>query len=66
MRVTVPGFIVTAIASVASIARRERAWPLAVGGVAAAAAALVLGWFLMIAIVLGAMAILMLILNTVM
>lgn len=66
LRVTVPGFGLTIAAAIASLARRERAWPLWVAGVGAAAAALVLGWFLMVAIVIGATAIVMLILNTVM
>ena len=66
MRVTVPGFIATVVAGLVSIARRERAWPLWLAGFGMAAAALVLGWFLMVAIVIGATAILILILNTVM
>lgn len=65
-RVTVPGFALTAAASIASLVRRERAWPLWVVGLGAAGAAIVLGWFLLVAVVVGATAILMLILNTVM
>jgi hypothetical protein len=64
--ISVPAFAVTAIASLVSIARRERAHPLWLVGLGFAAAALVLGWFLMFAIVIGATAILMLILHTVM
>ncbi|MGE0548639.1 MAG: hypothetical protein AB7O24_12690 [Kofleriaceae bacterium] len=53
-RITVPGFAVTAIASIISIARRERGgYPLWLIGVGLAAAALVLGWFLMLSIVVA-------------
>jgi hypothetical protein len=65
-RVSVPGFAATAIASLVSIARRERAYGLWLVGLGAAAAALVLGWFLLFAIVVGATALMMLILHTVM
>lgn len=65
-RISVPGFAATAIASLVSLARRERAYGLWLVGLGLAAAALVLGWFLMLAIVVGATAILMLILHTVM
>jgi hypothetical protein len=56
LRVGVPGFLATACAAGISLVRRERAWGLALGGLGLAAAALVLGWFLMFAIVLGATA----------
>jgi hypothetical protein len=66
-RISVPGFVLTAVVSAASLARRERnaywLWGL---GLALAAAAIVLGWFLMIAIVIGAAAVLILILHAVM
>lgn len=65
-RITVPGFVLTAIASAASIARKERAWGLWLVGIGLAGAALVLGWFLLVALVIGATALLMLILNSVM
>lgn len=66
-RLSVPGFALTAIAAGVSIARRERgAYPLWLIGLGAAGAALVLGWFLMVAIVVGATAILMLILHALM
>jgi hypothetical protein len=66
-RISVPAFAVTAIASFASIARRERgAYPLWLVGLGLAAAALVLGWFLMLAVVIGVTAILILILHSVM
>jgi hypothetical protein len=66
-RLTVPGFGVTAAAAIVSLVRRERgaywAWGLGVG---LAGAAIVLGWFLMLAIVAGATAAAILILHTVM
>jgi hypothetical protein len=66
-RLTLPGFAATAIAAGASIARREPQgywlWALGLG---LAGAAIVLGWFLMLAIVLGATAIAILILHAVM
>jgi hypothetical protein len=65
-RISVPGFAATAVASLASLARREKAHWLWVVGLGLAAATLVLGWFMMLAIVVGATAILMLILNTLM
>ena len=65
-RISVPGFALTAIAAVASIARRERAYPLALLGLGLAAAALVLGWFLMLAVIVAATAVLILILHSVM
>ena len=65
-RISVPGFAVTAIASLISLARRERAHALWLVGVGLAAASLVLGWFMMLAIVIGVTAVLMLILNSVM
>lgn len=65
-RISVPGFAVTFIASLASLARREKGYALWITGLALAAAALVLGWFLMIAVVVAVAAILMLILHSVM
>jgi hypothetical protein len=63
-RVSVPGFVATAIAAVASIARREpggyHLWLLGLG---LAAASLVLGWFLFVAIIVGATALLIVILH---
>jgi hypothetical protein len=64
---TVPGLAVTAIAALISVARREpAAYPLWLAGLGLAGAALVLGWFLMLAIVIGATAVLILILHAVM
>jgi hypothetical protein len=65
-RLTTPGLVATAIAAFVSIRRREHAHVLWLFGLAFAAAALVLGWFLMLAIVVGATAVLMLIMNSVM
>ncbi|HET7506033.1 MAG TPA: hypothetical protein VFK02_33665 [Kofleriaceae bacterium] len=64
---SVPGLAATAIAALISIARREQAaYPLWLGGLALAGAALVLGWFLMLAIVIGAAVVLIVILHAVM
>jgi hypothetical protein len=66
-RLTVPGFALTAAAAGASLARREpRAYGLWALGLGLAGAAIVLGWFLMLAIVIGATAIVILILHAVM
>jgi hypothetical protein len=66
-RLSVPGFVATAIAAAVSLARREPGgywlWALGLG---LAAASLVLGWFLMIAIVIGATVAVILILHAVM
>ncbi len=66
-RISVPGFVLTAIAAAISLARREPQgyWLWAIG-LALAAAAIVLGWFLMVALVIAAAAILILILHAVM
>ena len=61
------GLAATALAAAISIARREHAAsPLWLAGLGLAAAALVLGWFLVLAIVLGATLVLILILHAVM
>jgi hypothetical protein len=66
-RLTVPGFAATAFAAAASLARREpRAYWLWAIGLGLAGAAIVLGWFLMLAIVVVATAIVILILHAVM
>jgi hypothetical protein len=65
-RISVPGFALTAIASLISLKRREHGpgfWALGIG---MAGAALVLGWFMMLGIVIAATFLLMLILSTVM
>jgi hypothetical protein len=63
-RLSVPGFVATAIASFVALRRREGAHALWIIGLGLAAASLVLGWFLMLAIVIGAAAVLMLLLHT--
>lgn len=66
-RLSVPGFAATVVASIVSLVRREPQgyWLWAIG-LGLAGAAIVLGWFLMLAIVVGATAIVILILNSVM
>jgi hypothetical protein len=56
LRIGLPGFLLTAVAAGISVLRRERAYGFALAGVGLAGAGLVLGWFLMFAIVLGATA----------
>ena len=65
-RISVPAFVLTLVAAVVSLVRRERASAFWLAGLGFAGAALVLGWFLMLAIVIGATAILILILHSVM
>ena len=65
-RISVPAFAVTAIAAIVSLVRREHASGLWLVGLGLAGMALALGWFLMLAIVIGATAILILILHSVM
>jgi hypothetical protein len=65
-RISVPPLVATAGAAFASIVRRERAYPLWLAGLGLAGAAAVIGWFLMLAIVIGATALLIVILHHVM
>jgi hypothetical protein len=66
-RLSVPGVAAAAIAALVSIARREHAaYPLWLAGLGLAAAALVLGWFLMLAIVIGVTVVLIFVLHVVM
>ena len=65
-RFSVPGFVLTLGASVGSLVRREHASALWLLGLGLASAALVLGMFVMLAIVIGATAVLILILHSVM
>jgi hypothetical protein len=65
-RISVPGFAATAAAAIVSLARRERGHALWLAGLGFATAAVVLGWFMMFAIVIGVTLLLMLILSTVM
>lgn len=64
---TLPGLAATAIAASVSIARREpRAYPLWLVGLGLAIAGVVLGWFLVLSIVMGAALVVTLILHAVM
>lgn len=65
-RVSVPAFAVTAAASLVSIARREKGHAVWLIGIGFAGAALVLGWFMMLALVIGVTLLLMLIVHSVM
>lgn len=65
-RVTVPFLVATLIAVVISVARRERSKLLPLAGLAMAACAVVLGWFLVMATILGVTALLLLIISLVM
>jgi hypothetical protein len=66
-RLAVPFLAATAIAAAVSVARREQgAYPLWLLGLGLAGAALVLGWFLVLAIVIAATVVLILILHAVM
>lgn len=65
-RISIPGFTATLIAALFSWGRREHARAYWLAGLGLAAAALVLGWFLMLAIVVGATAVVIAILHVVM
>jgi len=66
-RLSVPGFALTAVAALASIARREPgAYPMWVAGLGLAALSLVLGWFLLVAIVVAVTVVVILILHALM
>ena len=65
-RISIPGFVVTLAAAIVAIARREKSSALWLLGLGMAGAALVLGWFVMLAIVIAATALLILILHSVM
>ena len=60
---TVPFFVVTTGVAVVSFVRKEHAVALPLLGVGLAAAAVVLGWFLITAIIVGATALIILILS---
>jgi len=64
-RISVPCFVATAIAAAGSLARREHAHALVLGGLGLAAAALVLGWFMLLAIVIAALIAVILVLHAV-
>ncbi|MBP6630881.1 MAG: hypothetical protein KBG28_02125 [Kofleriaceae bacterium] len=65
-RLTVPFFVATVAAAVVSLVRREGTPALPLLGLGLAGAAMVLGWFLITAIVIGVTAVIILILSTVM
>ena len=65
-RLTVPFFGLALVLGVVSVARKEGALVLAVSGVALAALAMVLGWFLVMALIVGVAAIVILIMSMVM
>ncbi|CAN5174624.1 hypothetical protein BH11MYX1_BH11MYX1_23350 [soil metagenome] len=65
-RISVPAFAITAVAALVAIARKERSSTCWLLGLGIAGAALVLGWFLMLAVIIGATAVLILILHAVM
>ena len=65
-RVSVPAFASTLAAAIVAIARREKSSAFWLAGLGCAGAALVLGWFLMLAIVIAATCVLILILHSVM
>jgi hypothetical protein len=67
LRLSLPGFVLTVAACVASLVRREpQGYYLWALGLALAAIAMVLGWFLMIAIIAAAAALLIVILHALM
>ena len=65
-RISVPAFVVTALAALTAIIRKERSSTYWLVGLGLAGSALVLGWVLMLAIIIGATALLILILHSVM
>lgn len=65
-RLTVPFFGLALVLGVVSVARKEGTLVLAVSGVALAALAMVLGWFLVMALIVGVAAIVILIMSMVM
>ncbi|MBP9086057.1 MAG: hypothetical protein KBG15_08060 [Kofleriaceae bacterium] len=65
-RLTVPFFVAATALGATSIARKEGSYGLPILGIALAAAAMVMGWFLMMAIVIAVTAIIILIMSHVM
>jgi hypothetical protein len=65
-RISVPAFALTAVAALAAIYRKEHSSTYWLLGLGLAGAALVLGWILMLAIIIGATALLILIFHSVM
>ncbi|HEY0252025.1 MAG TPA: hypothetical protein VGC41_10885 [Kofleriaceae bacterium] len=64
-RISVPGFVLVAAAAIWAVIRKEHSSTLWLIGLGLAASSLVLGWVLMLAIVLGATALLILIFHSV-
>ena len=65
-RLTVPVLLATGVASTIALVRRERAYPAWLIGLGLAFATLALGWFVMVAIIVAATALLVVILHAVM
>jgi hypothetical protein len=65
-RIAVPFLVATLGAAVASIVRREGMWAIPMAGVGLAAAAMVLGWFVVLAAVVLATVVVIVILHAVM
>jgi hypothetical protein len=65
-RITVPFFAATVAAAVVSFARKEGTYAIPLLGVGLAAAAMVLGWFVALAIILAVTALVILIMSHVM
>ncbi len=65
LAIALPAFVLVAAASIASAVRRESAPALWLAGLGLAAAALVLGWFLIVAIVVAAVCAVIVILHAV-
>lgn len=65
-RISIPGFAITLVAAIASLVRREPAYPFWLAGLGLAGASLVLGWVVLIAIVLSVTMVLIAILHMVM
>ena len=65
-RLTIPFFGLALVLAVVSVARRESTLVLPVAGVALAALAMVLGWFLVMAMIIAVAAIVILIMSMVM
>ncbi len=65
-KLTVPFMVLTVVGTVLTIVRRERTIALPLLGVGLAAAAMVLGWFLIMGIVIVATALVILVLSAVM
>lgn len=65
-RIAIPFLVATVAAAIASVVRREGIWALPMVGVGLAAAAMVLGWFVVLAAVILATVVVIVILHAVM